>query len=113
MKVCIYCASALSNRYATIDHLVPISRGGKRLGGMNKVISCGRCNAIRGSLVSRVELLRLMGKGLYQRRKYRERRLDILFKVECLIKERNLGWYVNEYVPSQVDLEVMTEYAKS
>lgn len=51
-----------------------------------------------------------MGKGLYQRRKYRERRIEILFRVECLIKERGLAQYVKEYVPSKVDEEVMREY---
>jgi HNH endonuclease len=49
---CVYCAfSGLNNLHAwrqlAIDHLVPRARGGGE-SGENKVVSCHRCNELKG-----------------------------------------------------------------
>jgi 5-methylcytosine-specific restriction endonuclease McrA len=45
---CQYCASKISLSSATIDHVIPRSRGGKET-WRNLVIACSRCNCKKGS----------------------------------------------------------------
>ena len=41
---CTYCKLTLSHKTATIDHVVPISKGGSRKSFPNLVLSCEPCN---------------------------------------------------------------------
>lgn len=57
---CRFCGKFLNDsRKATLDHLVPLSRGGAD-DLTNSVVSCGRCNSHKGDLLigEYVELLR-------------------------------------------------------
>ncbi|SRR5579871_1936866 len=50
---CVYCSfNGMNNwhgwRQLAIDHLIPVSRGGSNL-HENKVVSCTRCNILKGS----------------------------------------------------------------
>jgi 5-methylcytosine-specific restriction endonuclease McrA len=44
---CVYCASPLDAAGATLDHVIPVSRGGSHAPG-NLVIACHRCNQLKG-----------------------------------------------------------------
>lgn len=46
---CVYCAIALDQRSATIDHVVPLARGGAQ-DPSNLVAACGPCNRLKGDL---------------------------------------------------------------
>lgn len=45
---CQYCSETVSKASATMDHVIPISKGGKTNWG-NIVASCGPCNSKKGS----------------------------------------------------------------
>jgi len=47
MSKCHYCGYTLGSK-KTIDHVVPISRGGED-SGWNKVAACGSCNVRKGN----------------------------------------------------------------
>ena len=44
---CAYCSRALKLRTATVDHVVPKSRGGANVRA-NKVAACKQCNLSKG-----------------------------------------------------------------
>ena len=44
---CVYCAAHLSPETATLDHVLPVSRGGSHAPG-NLVIACHSCNQLKG-----------------------------------------------------------------
>ena len=44
---CVYCASPLTSDSATLDHVIPVSRGGGHAPG-NLVIACQACNQLKG-----------------------------------------------------------------
>ena len=44
---CVYCASPLTADSATLDHVIPVSRGGSHAPG-NLVIACQACNQLKG-----------------------------------------------------------------
>lgn len=46
---CFYCHHALSASEATIDHIVPVSRGGERFES-NAVIACHWCNCHKSDM---------------------------------------------------------------
>jgi 5-methylcytosine-specific restriction endonuclease McrA len=48
--ICSYCLLKLPERYATIDHIVPTSRGGQNT-WMNCTLSCKPCNARKDNLL--------------------------------------------------------------
>lgn len=48
MYKCQYCAKDLEKRHCTLDHVLPLSMGGKTL-WENSVTACGPCNAAKGS----------------------------------------------------------------
>lgn len=49
-KVCYYCKKSITNeKELTVDHLIPLSRGGKD-DKTNMVISCRKCNFEKGDL---------------------------------------------------------------
>ena len=56
---CYYCGRELFPQNATIDHKVPLSRGGTEKIG-NKVLACKRCNGKKKSMDEK-EFLRSMG----------------------------------------------------
>lgn len=43
---CVYCAARLDQRNATLDHVVPLARGGAHDPG-NVVTACGPCNRLK------------------------------------------------------------------
>jgi 5-methylcytosine-specific restriction endonuclease McrA len=47
---CVYCASPLELAFATLDHVVPLARGGAHTPG-NLVAACLRCNRLKGDLL--------------------------------------------------------------
>jgi len=46
---CVYCAVHLDQSTATLDHVVPLARGGAHDPG-NLVVACGPCNRLKGDL---------------------------------------------------------------
>lgn len=46
--LCQYCGKGLSNKTATLDHVIPASHGGKRI-WENSTTSCSPCNANKGN----------------------------------------------------------------
>lgn len=46
-SVCYYCGIPLNRHNATVDHVVPLSRGGSN-GKRNKVFACRTCNEEKG-----------------------------------------------------------------
>lgn len=46
---CVYCATHLDQSTATLDHVVPLARGGAHDPG-NLVVACGLCNRLKGDL---------------------------------------------------------------
>ena len=54
-KKCNYCGAALEPEHATLDHIVPLSRGGESVKG-NIVVSCKPCNTTKADFTP-VELL--------------------------------------------------------
>jgi len=47
---CVYCATRLDHRNATLDHVVPLARGGAHDPG-NLVTACGPCNRLKGDML--------------------------------------------------------------
>ncbi|MBY0488404.1 MAG: HNH endonuclease [Gemmatimonadaceae bacterium] len=47
---CVYCATPLDQHTATLDHVVPLARGGAHDPG-NVVAACGPCNRLKGDLL--------------------------------------------------------------
>ncbi len=47
---CVYCAASLDQHTATLDHVVPLARGGAHDAG-NLVTACGPCNRLKGDLL--------------------------------------------------------------
>ncbi len=47
---CVYCAAALGLETATLDHVIPLSRGGNHSPG-NLVSACVACNQLKGSML--------------------------------------------------------------
>jgi 5-methylcytosine-specific restriction endonuclease McrA len=47
---CVYCATPLDHHSATLDHVVPLARGGAHDPG-NLVAACGPCNRLKGDLL--------------------------------------------------------------
>ena len=47
---CVYCASLLDFRLATIDHVLPLAKGGAHAPG-NLVVACAPCNRMKGDML--------------------------------------------------------------
>ncbi|MBP6772435.1 MAG: HNH endonuclease [Gemmatimonadaceae bacterium] len=47
---CVYCATHLDQHCATLDHVVPLARGGAHDPG-NVVVACAPCNRLKGDLL--------------------------------------------------------------
>ncbi len=47
---CVYCATPLGLEAATLDHVIPLSRGGNHAPG-NLVAACVDCNQMKGSML--------------------------------------------------------------
>lgn len=47
---CVYCATRLDQRTATLDHVVPLARGGANDPG-NLVVACAPCNRLKSDLL--------------------------------------------------------------
>ena len=47
---CVYCAARLVLEAATLDHVIPLSRGGNHAPG-NLVAACLNCNQLKGSML--------------------------------------------------------------
>lgn len=59
---CYWCGRSLLLHEKTIDHVVPISRGGGHIMG-NVVVSCWPCNRDKGSM-SKLEFERMLEEGV-------------------------------------------------
>ncbi len=46
---CVYCNVTLSHKTATIDHIVPVSKGGSRGSILNIVLCCDECNQAKAN----------------------------------------------------------------
>lgn len=46
---CAYCREPMKLSRATVDHVIPLSRGGRMSAKVNLVLACGVCNARKGS----------------------------------------------------------------
>jgi 5-methylcytosine-specific restriction endonuclease McrA len=60
--ICHYCSEKFSSQDLTMDHLVPVSRGGKSNKG-NVVVSCLDCNQKKKHLTPVEMLLNQIDKG--------------------------------------------------
>ncbi len=47
---CVYCSTHLDQHTATLDHVVPLARGGAHDPG-NVVVACAPCNRLKGDLL--------------------------------------------------------------
>jgi len=47
---CVYCATHLDQHTATLDHVIPLARGGEHDPG-NVVAACGPCNRLKGDML--------------------------------------------------------------
>lgn len=47
---CVYCATPLDQRTATLDHVIALARGGAHDPG-NLVVACAPCNRLKGDLL--------------------------------------------------------------
>jgi len=76
---CTYCNTGLSHKTATIDHIIPIAKGGSRNSLFNMVLACSCCNnakadkALMKYLRSRKVIylkpyIKSMGRYLYGRK---------------------------------------------
>jgi 5-methylcytosine-specific restriction endonuclease McrA len=59
---CVYCATLLAVEVATIDHVLPVSRGGSHDPG-NLVIACQACNQLKGDAMPLEFFARHPGAG--------------------------------------------------
>jgi 5-methylcytosine-specific restriction endonuclease McrA len=57
MRRCVYCAVCLEHATATLDHVYPRAHGGNDAPG-NLVVSCARCNRLKGDLLPHEFFLR-------------------------------------------------------
>jgi len=67
MGVCQYCCKNLSYGEATVDHVLPKSRGGKET-WTNLVTCCAPCNSKKGNKTPKEANMRLLRKGQYEYR---------------------------------------------
>jgi len=59
---CVYCAHRLPSELATLDHVVPVARGGLHVPG-NLVTACARCNRLKGDMLPHEFFLRYPSAG--------------------------------------------------
>lgn len=49
---CVYCGSKLTPKNATVDHVIPHSRGGSKTDRMNQAPACKNCNSNKGPMTA-------------------------------------------------------------
>ncbi len=54
--LCLYCLSPISLQEATLDHIVPLSKGGNRSDMDNLIAACSKCNVIKDSFATEAEV---------------------------------------------------------
>jgi 5-methylcytosine-specific restriction endonuclease McrA len=69
---CFYCLRLLKRGKWTLDHIVPLARGGTDCAD-NLVACCARCNSSKGALPAEKFLLRLVQRRILPRRRLRGR----------------------------------------
>lgn len=47
---CVYCGTSIECNAATLDHVVPVARGGRHEAG-NLVVACKACNQLKGGML--------------------------------------------------------------
>ena len=52
--LCVYCDVNLTEKNATMDHVIPRSWGGNTGGIMNTVLACEQCNSFKSGLESHI-----------------------------------------------------------
>ncbi len=60
---CVYCARSLPLEAATLDHVIPVARGGTDAPG-NLVVACGACNRLKGDLPPAIFFVRYPWAGI-------------------------------------------------
>lgn len=62
-RTCAYCGCKLRKREATIDHIIPVSKGGTNNPG-NYILACSECNSVKGNSIipPRIECLKAYHK---------------------------------------------------
>ena len=69
-RKCWMCACLLMRGTASVDHLQPVSKGGKDLAD-NYRLACKPCNGARGnSTLPKLKLLELQGRPMRKQRDY-------------------------------------------
>lgn len=59
-RPCRYCGDMITRKEATVDHIIPLSKGGSN-DKANLVICCLRCNKKKGDVMPQMLLSRLAG----------------------------------------------------
>lgn len=67
---CAYCGIKLSEKEATVDHVIPRSKGGKTV-WENIALSCGKCNRKKGNRTPKEAGMKLTVK-LYNPKKHKK-----------------------------------------
>jgi 5-methylcytosine-specific restriction endonuclease McrA len=57
--ICLWCHSFISKKRATLDHLIPIGRGGSPIDVSNVTICCKPCNQNKANLTPEEYLIKL------------------------------------------------------
>lgn len=61
---CVYCSKPLNKKTATIDHKIPLSKGGLASHIDNTQLTCKKCNGEKGSMTHQDYYFRKFGKKL-------------------------------------------------
>lgn len=81
---CFYCCSPLSRRQMTEDHVIPRATDGNN-SAWNKVISCSRCNQLKGAMTLENFRAKIMRMPYNYNRKAK-----ICYRIGQMIVFRNL-----------------------
>lgn len=57
--MCLWCHQYITKKQATLDHLTPTGRGGRRISKANVTICCHQCNNDKGMLLPEEYLYKL------------------------------------------------------
>ena len=80
LSVCAYCLKEVDQHSRTVDHLYPKSRGGK-LSNANKVVACGDCNKLKGSLNVK-EFDRALSSLIFYEQEKHKKSIGLLKKIK-------------------------------
>jgi Restriction endonuclease len=73
--VCHYCGKKFAPEELTMDHIIPVARGGRSIKG-NVVPACGACNKSKKAMTPAEMILEELGLGDAEREEREEREGD-------------------------------------